>query len=295
MQEPLVSVVVPVHLMAGKLQNLEESLKVSSSLSLPIQFLLIHDYGDQETASELQILSDKYSAEYYEVKFHSPGLTRNHGLRFARAQWVTFWDSDDLGDPSVVFAAVSNAGRNSNVLIGGYKINYVKSRGTTELIKPERDLTKLMVNPGGWRFVFRKDFIGEVRYPSMLMGEDQVFLAKLMMQGKDIEYFDDCFYTYFKGFNHQLTMQRDSVYQIQTALIELKNIINEKDVIEKYLYTLNARMAFTALKCRGLSVANFIKYFFGGGELSWQKRKLWMFSFFTITKSVVSQSRLRKT
>ena len=129
----------------------------------------------------------------------------------------------------------------------------------------------------------------------MLMGEDQVFLAKLMMQGKDIEYFDDCFYTYFKGLNHQLTMQRESIFQIQKALIELKSIINEKDVIEKYLYTLNARMAFTALKCRGLSVANFIKYFSGGAELSWQKRKLWMFSFFTIAKSVVSQSRLRKT
>jgi glycosyltransferase involved in cell wall biosynthesis len=290
-QEPLISVVVPVHMMAGKLQNLEKTLKESQASNLPIQYLLIHDGDDQGTAEELRIFVENYSAEYHQVKFESPGLTRNHGLDFASAPWITFWDSDDLGEPKRLYAAVSIAPQDTMVLIGGFKIHSVTSGVTTDIQRPERNLSSLMLNPGGWRFAFRKNYIGNVRFPSFSMGEDQVFLAQLNMKESEVEYIDDYFYTYFKGSDSQLTMKEESIAQVQKAILEVEDFIFREKVVERYLYVLNARLAFTALKYREYSIFKFVSYFVGKSKLDLSKRFYWILGFIQVSKFLVFSSR----
>lgn len=294
-QKPQLSVVVPVHLMAGKLQNLEKVLKESQRLNLAIQYLLIQDGVDQETANQLQGLAQKYSAEYHQVDFLSPGLTRNFGLELTRALWVTFWDSDDLGEPQHVLSAIAKAQRRTKVLVGGYKIHDVISGLITETIKPDRSLERLMINPGCWRFVFKKEYIGEVRFPSSRMGEDQVFLARLNIQDCDLEYIDDSFYTYSIGSNSQLTKDKESVLEIQKSILLVRRIILSEKRFEDYLYILNARMALTAYKWKGVSKIEFIKYLVGGKELNWRKRRSWIFAFSRVSKLLVLNSRIEKT
>ena len=56
----VLSVVVPVHQMAGRLQNLSISLELASNL--PVNFIIVHDGGDEKTALEVQKLTSMYKA-----------------------------------------------------------------------------------------------------------------------------------------------------------------------------------------------------------------------------------------
>ena len=65
--------------MAGKLQNLELSLKRAKELNLPISFILVHDGLDEATDKEVSDLAVLYKAKYLNLAVNSPGLARNYG------------------------------------------------------------------------------------------------------------------------------------------------------------------------------------------------------------------------
>jgi hypothetical protein len=204
------------------------------------------------------------------------------GLKYVRAPWVTFWDSDDQGNPREVIAAVSKANTKSKVLIGGYRVMNLENQTYSKLLTPDANLSKLMMNPGGWRFIFRRDFIGEVRFPSTAMGEDQIFLARLKIQARDIELVNECFYTYFVGSSTQLTKKSESVVELKESILELENLIIQNPIVEKYIYVINARMAITAFKKRVYSGVDLAKYVFGDAELTWRKRLNWIAGFLKV-------------
>jgi glycosyltransferase involved in cell wall biosynthesis len=281
-QEPCISVIVPVHNMAGKLGNLEKTLKQSSELELQIEFLLIQDGMDSDTTRELQDLSKKYAAQYLQVNFHSPGLTRNSGLAHVKAPWVVFWDSDDIGNPLEVAQAIAKVNIECQVIIGGYQVQSVLDNRRSNLIRPYRNLNTLIVNPGLWRFIFRREFIGDVRFPNTSMGEDQVFLSRLNLKKDDAYFIDRLFYTYFIGSDSQLTKRQDVLLELESSLAYIQEIIKKNTKIEKYIYIINARLILTAWKQGVYSNMEFLKQLSGRARIPLRKRIYWIFAFFKV-------------
>jgi glycosyltransferase involved in cell wall biosynthesis len=281
-QEPCISVIVPVHNMAGKLGNLEKTLKQSRELELQIEFLLIQDGMDFDTTRELQDLSKKYSAQYLQVNFHSPGLTRNSGLAHVKAPWVVFWDSDDIGNPIEIAQAISKVKVDCKVIIGAYQVQSVLDNSRSKLIRPYRNLNTLIVNPGLWRFIFWREFIGEVRFPNTSMGEDQVFLSRLNLKKDDVYFVDRLFYTYFIGSGSQLTKRQDVVLELESSLVYIQEIIRNDAKIENYIYIINARLILTAWKQGVYSNMEFLKQLSGGARLPLRKRICWILAFFKV-------------
>jgi glycosyltransferase involved in cell wall biosynthesis len=290
-QEPCISVIVPVHNMAGKLGNLEKTLKQSRELELQIEFLLIQDGMDSDTTQELQDLSKKYAAQYLQVNFHSPGLTRNSGLEYVKAPWVVFWDSDDIGNPLEVTQAISKVKVECQVVIGGYRVQSVLDNRRSKLIRPYRNLNTLAVNPGLWRFIFRREFIGKARFPSTSMGEDQVFLSRLNLKKDDVYFVDRLFYTYFIGSDSQLTKRQDVVLELESSLVYVQEIIRNNAKIENYIYIINARLILTAWKQRVYSNTEFIKQLSGGARIPLRKRVYWILAFFKVIMFLFSSLR----
>ncbi len=153
----MLSIVVPVHNMAGRLGNLEKSLKRTQELGLPIQFVLVQDGIDVGTRKELSDLSKKYDAMFLEVDLGSPGLARNTGIEFCNSPWIAFWDSDDHGNPEEVINELLHARPEKKIIVGSFREMNLKKNQLSKLRKPSKFLSLLMINPGIWRFVFRRE------------------------------------------------------------------------------------------------------------------------------------------
>ena len=100
---PLLTAVVPISNMAGKLDILHSWL--SQTYKYPMEVILVHDFKDLATGAELSLMLDTIcnsQIKLFTVEFGSPGLSRNFGLSKAGGSWIVFWDSDDLPNVNVV-------------------------------------------------------------------------------------------------------------------------------------------------------------------------------------------------
>lgn len=277
--------------MAGRLSNLERVLKDAQSGNLPIEFILVHDGNDIGTSNDLRILSEKYQVSVVQGNFNSPGLARNYGMENTKANWVAFWDSDDVGNPNALTEAVSKANSRTNILIGGYRTHLISNDQVSKIFMPSRKLDKLMINPGCWRFIFRKEFILETKFPKMKMGEDQVFLAKLRIDESQVTFIDDCFYTYFIGNMNQLTNSANSVAEVLEATKEIGEFIQNNYEVKKYIYVINARLILSALKNGQISFVGFLSLLFKPRVSGIRKKLEWFLGFVTVLTNIVARGR----
>ena len=118
---PKLTIVVPVALMSGRLQNLE---KWVSKISHEIKVLLMHDIKDTKTGPELEALVARFKSKNIQLiqkRFGSTGAARNAGLELTNSRWVGFWDSDDLPIlPSYLEMIDSAEKKYSDIAIGGF-------------------------------------------------------------------------------------------------------------------------------------------------------------------------------
>ena len=126
---------VPVRKMAGKLQLLFKWIQDIESKKLPLRVVIVEDGIDPATLSQLREVEHFSFVRIYSGQFDSPGLARNHGLAKVETEWVAFWDSDDLPDPSVIHQEVEVAPPWINVLVGAFKVKNIKTGKNSRLIK----------------------------------------------------------------------------------------------------------------------------------------------------------------
>jgi hypothetical protein len=244
-------IIVPVTKMSGKLHNFRSWL-----LTLPsneIKVLVVHDYADDLTSSELKQtiqLAPTKNIELIEKKLQSPGLARNIGLDGQSYDWVSFVDSDDFVEVSTLLKMIESAPTDSEIIIGNYKTSSVKGTQvvrTSESSDPKMDVA---LNPGIWRMLINQKVIGSVRFTPYKMGEDQLFLLDLDFFRRKLFFSDQSPYTYFKNFDGQLTSRFENVKEISNVI---KHTINAFNVSPKpnqaYVGMLALRQIITEFKC----------------------------------------------
>lgn len=205
------SIIVPIHNLKDRTSNLFSWI-FSADIS-EAQVLLIHDTSDNQDASDIRSAIKHYNnIELIEEYCNSPGLARNAGLERAEREFVVFWDFDDLpimNEFKTFFCEFIQSGKTCGV--GGYSINLVqaglKSKPDSREIL-DKDKRKLMVNPGLWRWVFRRQIIGSNRFITSKLAEDQYFLATLEVFDQEIFIWQGAVYRYYVGESNQLTKNR---------------------------------------------------------------------------------------
>ena len=250
------SIIIPVHVKTDSLSNLELSLK--KTLGLSIQLILVSDNNEKEIQENLLKLANTYHAKVVQVDVRSPGRARNEGLKLAKTPWIAFWDSDDVGEPEPVLKAIKEAPENSKVIIGNYRVQNIGNLSNSKESN-HKNLNKIMINPGIWRFVFASEIVKENRFPDYRMGEDQVFLARLNIKRESIHFVDQVFYTYFIGTASQLTANPDARGEALAAYFELDLLARNCSKVNFSTLILKTRLLFTAFKYKKLDVFWFIK------------------------------------
>ncbi len=246
----MITAIVPVTKMAGRLQNMRIWLPEAHEVGMEI--LIIHDYRDLETQVELEsICADFPNSRIFlhSEQFGSPGATRNFGLKQAKSKYVVFWDSDDLPKPKSFFNEVLKNEGNFDVLVGQYLTTEQSKNSNGSERSSDFNLYAFSYTPGLWRMVFLRELISDIEFGPMKMGEDQVFLGKCLKRVENITFSNTVFYEYFLGVEGQLTGSRKSRIELIDAFDEIISLRRDSEGNQyKYLSIVITRMWLTLAK-----------------------------------------------
>ena len=178
----------------------------------------------------------------------NPGAARNFGLEKSHSEWVVFWDADDIPNLENVIGAIYKANSKDEVIIANYSISYFPHQKKVKKLHNSQ-LLSIALNPGVWRMIFRRDSIGAVRFPSLSMGEDQVFLAFYRIFSRQVMFSDFISYEYFSGNIGQLTSSQKALNSLPDAIKIFFNEIEAMSKNERYRYlVMFLRMTFTYMR-----------------------------------------------
>ena len=155
-QERRLTIVVPVHRMAGRLSNLESS--ISAAEGQAVDFVLVLDDTGDSSALELQVIAATYPGINIRIVkgvYQSPGFARNAGMQYVSTPYILFADSDDRFFVPQITAALNSISDETEVLIGAFRQTNLES-DTEKIFPPKEPLfLDLALNPGLWRIVLK--------------------------------------------------------------------------------------------------------------------------------------------
>jgi glycosyltransferase involved in cell wall biosynthesis len=245
------TIVTPVALMAGRLQNLQKWIATIDALS--VEVILIHDKKDEQTGIELRKMVQKFNDSkviIIEGMYGGPGLARNAGLALAKGEWVCFWDSDDLPEVEDFFRMVKVADLSgAECAVGGFTTVHDVTGKSKSHALTEKYLDEIAINPGIWRFAFRRSTLEGLYFSNLLMAEDQLFLASFRIPSRKIEIYSKSVYQYFVGENFHLTTRKEALSDLPNAIkisFSLITSLSDKDL--RFVSILLSRQVISAIR-----------------------------------------------
>ena len=256
--KPVITVICPVRDMEGKLQNLQSWIKQCDPT---FQIILVCDSSTDKTLEELQnvqLMNPLLKIEILVGEFGSPGAARNVGLNRAQGDWVTFWDSDDLGRPELLSSELQKYNENSlDAVVFGYEIH-----SGHKILKPwsnwpkdqKKCLERTTLNPGLWRFCFKRSSIGNLTFPNLRMAEDQLFINDFIQKSSQVNFNDTITYCYFVGVENQLTSNLTALEDLSVAVEALSREINTDKNIQIFTIRILGKILITQIKSSQLPI-----------------------------------------
>lgn len=86
------SIIVPVFNRPDEIKDLIQSIVDQKYRDLEI--IVIEDGSSISSNDIINSFKNKINLQYHEISNQGPGLARNHGVKFAHAEWIIFFDSD---------------------------------------------------------------------------------------------------------------------------------------------------------------------------------------------------------
>jgi glycosyltransferase involved in cell wall biosynthesis len=247
----LLTIVVPVHNMAGRLTNLSKWLDDAHAHNVKV--ILVHDKSGDSTDTELlQLLEMKNSRNFslIQADVQSPGLARNLGLENIDTPWFSFGDSDDVVYISAILNLLDETVlSNSEIGIGSYISRDLRT-GEERVIHPpisNKDALALHLakKMGLWRFVLSTSCFGDIRFTNHKMGEDYLYTSQVIDRTNHIFTSSRVVYKYFYGGDLNLTSN-------QSVMSEMIGIIKS---MKKTKPEVNIAVAFRVFSIQKLTLS----------------------------------------
>lgn len=247
----LLTAIVPVSRMAGKLENFESWI---SQASPKIKIIVVHDFQDDATGKELRtIIGSNIHIKFIEGIFGSPGAARNAGLEFADTLWTVFWDSDDLPNTTETLEILGRGSDQKDVIVTSFDVRSLGVDGNVrKSFTPNGSIGKklryLASDPGIWRVLFRTEIVSNLTFTDLRMGEDVLFLARALDNSKYFVFENVITYSYFRNVPGQLTSNARNIRDLLEVLAQINYKSLNKFVEVNFLLTLIAKQSISLIK-----------------------------------------------
>lgn len=202
-----VSVIVPVYNTEKYLQKCLDSILRQTQKD--IEIILVDDCS---TDKSFDIISAYQEREPRTIKVlqteknSGPATARNLGLEIATGEYIGFVDSDDFITPTMyeemqeaLEETHSDIARvNQRILLFGKDISSIKKDNSSfTIINPKEDSRFIVTEPPCvTNKLFRRNLIGNERFPEGLKWEDYPFTVPLTVNANQIASLSDRSYTY---------------------------------------------------------------------------------------------------
>ena len=216
MEQPLVSVIVPMYNAQNTIRRCVESICGQSYPNLEI--LLLNDGSKDDTLAVCRELAAADARIRLIDKPNSGASdTRNQGLALARGEYIQFADSDDYLLPGCTERLVSAARRHKAVLVlapyrmmiphgSGYDTREYSLLPAGEYSKVDY-LWQLTGHAAAfyygvlWNKLYRRDLIrmAQIRFENVVFAEDQLFNTRYLQAAQRFAAIDEAVYCYIQN------------------------------------------------------------------------------------------------
>ena len=168
MSKPFFSVIVPAHNSEKYIAKCLHSVKMQTFKDY--ELIVVCDNCSDYTAGAAIGYADRIITTHYGMD----GMARNSGLDIADGKWILFLDDDDWWIHEYVLAEIyalvnSELGQNLDMVCFDF---IWKGKGYA------RNIPNAM-NIAVWSKVFRREFIGDTRFPAIPFTSDQPFMDEI--------------------------------------------------------------------------------------------------------------------
>ena len=244
------SIVVPIGPMFGQLENLLSW--IDTIQDYPAQVILVVDEKNDGTYAELiRALEQRnilQSVLVLNAVCNGPGKARNLGTSEAKGKWITYWDSDDRPIVKETFRAIQQSEEGTDAIV----CRYEKINESGEITSPMLSGLQIALNPGIWRFVFKRESFTEMKFPDLRLAEDQIFLILSGVFSKKLEFYNTVCYQYIQSSKNQLTKDKRNLPDLLKALDLLSDHSRSKIISasteKNYLNVIIFRLSLTSIK-----------------------------------------------
>ena len=207
---PKISVIVPIYNVEQYVGDCLQSL-VTQTLS-DIEIICVNDCGKDKSMQIVKDFATRDKRIRIVKNWRNRGLSysRNHGMRYARAPYIMFCDSDDMFMSDTcekMYNAITEL--KTDVVVGNINVIYeadhdlkesdakffrVPSVGAFDI--PEN--SKYICYGSAWGKIFRRDVIvdNKLTFPNGLKHEDEFFWPAFCSVARRVGFIDDIVYQY---------------------------------------------------------------------------------------------------
>ena len=183
-----ISFIIPCHNLELYIKPLLLSIQALNLDNIQSEFLFVLDNCTDKTEDIINNYMSDFNYQILKCNVHSCGLARNVALDQAQGTYIWFLDGDDwLVYPNVLQDVLP--------ILNREKLNLMQVKFISNYFN--REYFSMV-----WQYIYRRSFIGELRFLAIQPNEDVVFNKKLLDNGQDtIELPYYSIPTYFYNYN----------------------------------------------------------------------------------------------
>ena len=173
MSKPFFSVIVPAHNSEFYIMECINSIRKQTFTDY--ELIIVCDKCEDNTEALARIFADKLIVTEHGMD----GLARNAGIDAAEGEWVLFLDDDDWWIHEYVLEELHNAAEKAGPFVDMLCFDFIwkdPPAGVPAYFRNEADAVNIAV----WSKAFRRELIGETRFPPIRMTSDVGFMQKIV-------------------------------------------------------------------------------------------------------------------
>lgn len=255
MQNPLVSIIVPIYKVEPYLRRCLDSIVNQTYTNLEI---ILVDDGSPDACPQI---CDEYAARDKRIVVihkENGGLSdaRNAGLDICKGEYISFVDSDDWIDKHFVELLVGCIqNKNADIAIGKYKkvYNYYENNKFENKYTPQIEILSNIASVEklfgkdevtfviAWGKIYRKTLFNGIRFPVGKLYEDEYITYQLLYKSSRTVYLKKILYFYFQRAQSIMSLAEKNSLRLLNVRMERFLFFKkhaEKLIVEKCLRNL---------------------------------------------------------